>query len=274
MAQPPRAPPPSHRVAGLRGLPELAAGRHAIAAPDVQQLLGHRDPRTTAGYDCGRRGLTRQAAALSHLAATLLPDPPPDDRDLVDEGLAVDIVDEDQAVNERGAEWPIAVAAPAVPSGGGRSVDLPDQLGELAGSWQVAETAPGSGSWAVLRDGVRVGLLRRESTTRGRRGWLGPSGHRRPAARLRRPGHRQRQQSVAHPRPRGCRHRAPRDLDEAPCGQPQVCFDIDLIAVACREAEHREDEQDGPAERTRSGTLDEAPSNGHGCSTAPGSAEV
>jgi hypothetical protein len=54
----------------------------------------------------------------------------------------------------------------------GRTVDLSAKLSEPAMSWQVAETEPGSGSWAVLRDGARVGVVRRESTTRGRRGWL------------------------------------------------------------------------------------------------------
>jgi hypothetical protein len=51
-------------------------------------------------------------------------------------------------------------------------VDVSAELGAAAGTWQVAETDPGAGSWAVLRDQVRVGLLRRESTARGRRGWL------------------------------------------------------------------------------------------------------
>jgi integrase/recombinase XerD len=204
------------RLAAAAGIPAAHIGPHALRRTaatlllddgvplrDVQQLLGHRDPRTTAGYDRGRRGLTRQAAALGHLAATLLPDPvdpaehpDPDNRsspaaavheDLTGPAVAVpaestgtaqaaDVLDQDQAVsgqgNERGAEPPFAVAVPAAPSAGGRVVDLSDQLGEPAGTWQVAETEPGSGSWAVLRDGVRVGVVRRESTSRGRRGWL------------------------------------------------------------------------------------------------------
>jgi Domain of unknown function (DUF4326) len=45
--------------------------------------------------------------------------------------------------------------APAGTAERGRPVDLSAELGEPAGSWQVAETAPGSGSWAVLRDGAR-----------------------------------------------------------------------------------------------------------------------
>jgi Domain of unknown function (DUF4326) len=63
-------------------------------------------------------------------------------------------------------------AAAAVTAHRGRTLDLSAGLGEPAGAWQVAETEPGSGSWAVLRDGARVGVVRRESTTRGRRGWL------------------------------------------------------------------------------------------------------
>ena len=79
------------RLATAAGIPAAHIGPHALRRTaatlllddgvplrDVQQLLGHRDPRTTAGYDRGRRGLTRQAAALGHLAATLLPDPDPD----------------------------------------------------------------------------------------------------------------------------------------------------------------------------------------------------
>lgn len=50
-------------------------------------------------------------------------------------------------------------------------MDLSAEPGEPTGTWQVAETEPGSGSWAVLRDGTRVGVVRRESTTRGRRAW-------------------------------------------------------------------------------------------------------
>lgn len=51
-------------------------------------------------------------------------------------------------------------------------VFLSAELGAPAGTWQLAETEPGSGSWIVRRGGVRVGVVRRESTSRGRRAWL------------------------------------------------------------------------------------------------------
>ena len=99
--------------------------------------------------------------------ATAAPSTPRQDADApstlgggqVVEAAAAGVDDEDQADD-------------VAPAAAGRTVDLSAELGEPAGSWQVAETEPDSGSWAVLRDGARVGLVRRESTTRGRRGWL------------------------------------------------------------------------------------------------------
>jgi DNA invertase Pin-like site-specific DNA recombinase len=52
----------------------------------------------------------------------------------------------------------------------GRVVDLSAELGAPAGAWQLVETEPGS--WQLRHDGARVGVVRREATSRGRCGWL------------------------------------------------------------------------------------------------------
>jgi hypothetical protein len=51
-----------------------------------------------------------------------------------------------------------------------RTVDLSDQLDDPAGTWLLVDA--GEGSWHLHHDGARVGVVRRESTTRGHRGWF------------------------------------------------------------------------------------------------------
>jgi site-specific recombinase XerD len=71
------------RLATAAAIPAAHIGPHALRRTcatlllddgvplrDVQAILGHADPRTTAGYDRGRR-----ATALTRLATTLLPEP-------------------------------------------------------------------------------------------------------------------------------------------------------------------------------------------------------
>lgn len=80
------------RLAQRAGVPAGHVGPHALRRTaatllldggtplrDVQQLLGHADPRTTQGYDRSRKVLTRQAAAVAALAAVIYPIPGPYD---------------------------------------------------------------------------------------------------------------------------------------------------------------------------------------------------
>ena len=76
------------RLAAAAGIRAAHVGPHALRRTaatlmldagvplrDVQLVLGHADPRTTAGYERSRQGLHRQAAALTQLAAAIVPDP-------------------------------------------------------------------------------------------------------------------------------------------------------------------------------------------------------
>jgi hypothetical protein len=55
------------------------------------------------------------------------------------------------------------------PHGSSRTVDLSVQLDAPAGTWRLVEAEPGT--WHLHHDDIRVGVVRRDSTTGGRRGW-------------------------------------------------------------------------------------------------------
>jgi DNA invertase Pin-like site-specific DNA recombinase len=108
-------------------------------------------------------------ADLPRPALRLLPTPTTprtSPADVLDNGAAGVPDVQEPATREPATREPVS----AEQTGRGRVVDLSADLGEPAGSWQVAEIDT-LGTWQVLHHGSRVGSVRREATTRGRRGW-------------------------------------------------------------------------------------------------------
>jgi DNA invertase Pin-like site-specific DNA recombinase len=147
------------RVGGRR--PRLTPEQAALA----QQLYDAREKSVQAIADLF--GVPR-STVYGHLTRTTTT--PVEPRPT--EACAVDQDDDQDATPSGDASPTTSVVGPPARRSQERAVDLSAELGAPAGTWQLAETEPGSGSWIVRQDGVRVGIVRRESTLRGRRAWM------------------------------------------------------------------------------------------------------
>lgn len=174
------------RVGGRR--PRLTPEQAALA----QQLYDAREksvqaiadlfgvPRSTVYGHLTRTTTTSNGttpAEASAVAGAQTPPPPPGPAVSLAPGPAgtgaagdVDDQADDQAATRGGgAGLAAGVTTPAAGRPRARVVDLSAELGAPAGTWRLVEADPGS--WHLHHDDARVGIVRRESTTRGRRGW-------------------------------------------------------------------------------------------------------
>jgi DNA invertase Pin-like site-specific DNA recombinase len=130
--------------------PVVAEASPGLVAPDAATVPDDSSRQDTAAE-------AELAAVLDRLPPRMVARPEPD------------VVRYDVLLSGRETGTAAAAADTAT---SGRVVDLSAELGAPAGTWRLTETEPGAGSWIVRRDGTRVGVVRREATSRGRRAWL------------------------------------------------------------------------------------------------------